>query len=95
MPAPRALNSKYLVFKSILVPIEGTDPVEYVDSYERLEYPTTLDMNSFNSIYQYKDEYGNNVTDLSYVVLNNGETLLLKQNYEELTNMYTSYLNGG
>jgi hypothetical protein len=95
MPAPRALNSKYLVFKSILVPIEGTDPVEYVDSYEQLEYPTTLDMNSFNSIYQYKDEYGNNVTDLSYVVLNNGETLLLKQNYEELTNMYTSYLNGG
>jgi hypothetical protein len=95
MPAPRALNSKYLVFKSILVPIEGTDPVEYVDSYERLEYPTTLDMNSFNSIYQYKDEYGNNVTDLSYVVLNNGETLLLSQNYEELTNMYTSYLNGG
>jgi hypothetical protein len=95
MPAPRALNSKYLVFKSILVPIEGTDPVEYVDSYERLEYPTTLDMNSFNSIYQYKDEYGNNVRDLSYVVLNNGETLLLSQNYEELTNMYTSYLNGG
>jgi hypothetical protein len=95
MPAPRALNSKYLVFKSILVPIEGTDPVEYVDSYERLEYPTTLDMNSFNSIYQYKDEYGNNVTDLSYVVLNNGETLLLKQNYEELTNAYTNYLNGG
>lgn len=95
MPAPRALNSKYLVFKSILVPIEGTDPVEYVESYERLEYPTTLDMNSFNSIYQYKDEYGNNVGDLSYVVLNNGETLLLSQNYEELTNMYTSYLNGG
>lgn len=95
MPAPRALNSKYLVFKSILVPIEGTDPVEYVDSYEQLEYPTTLDMNSFNSIYQYKDEYGNNVADLSYVVLNNGETLLLSQNYEELTNMYTSYLNGG
>ena len=95
MPAARAYTSKYLVFKTVLVPIEGTDPVEYVDSYEQLEYPTTLDMNSFNSIYQYKDEYGNNVTDLSYVVLNNGETLLLKQNYEELTNMYTSYLNGG
>lgn len=95
MPAPRALNSKYLVFKSILVPVEGTDPVEYVESYERLEYPTILDMNSFNSIYQYKDEYGNDVGDLSYVILNNGETLLLKQNYEELISAYTNYLNGG
>lgn len=95
MPAARAYTSKYLVFKTVLVPIEGTDPTEYVESYEQIEYPTTLDMNSFNSIYQYKDEYGNIVGDLSYVVLNNGETLLLSQNYEELNNAYISYLNGG
>jgi len=34
MPAARAYTSKYLVFKTVLVPIEGTDPTEYVESYE-------------------------------------------------------------
>jgi hypothetical protein len=95
MPAARAYSSKYLVFKTVLVPIEGTDPTEYVESYEQVQLSITLDMNNFNSIYQYKDEYNEIDDNLAYVLLDNGTTLLLKQSYEELNNAYTSYLNGG
>ena len=95
MPAARAYTSKYLVYKNVLVPIEGTDPTEYVESYEQVGLSITLDMNNFNSIYQYKDEYNEIDANLAYVLLDNGTTLLLKENYEELNNAYTSYLNGG
>jgi hypothetical protein len=95
MPAARVYTSKYLVFKTVLVLIEGTDPTEYVESYEQVQLSITLDMNNFNSIYQYKDEYNEIDANLAYVLLDNGTTLLLKQNYEELNNAYTSYLNGG
>lgn len=95
MPAPRALNTNQIIYKTILVPVEGTDPTEYVDSYQQITFHTTLDMNNFNSIYSYIDEYGNVNGDLSYVLLNNGDTLLLQQNYEELQSQYINYLNGG
>jgi hypothetical protein len=95
MPAARAFTTRQLVFKTILVPIEGTDPVEYVETYGQVAENVTLDLNNFNSIYQYLDEYGNDNRDFSYVLLNNGQTLLLSQNYEELNSAYITYLNGG
>jgi hypothetical protein len=90
----RALSTKQLVYKTIFVPVEGTDPLQYVDSYQQVEESITLDMNNFNSIYEYIDEYGNVNTDLTYVILNNGETLLLTVKYEEANSLYISFLNG-
>lgn len=95
MPAPRALSTKQLVYKTIFVPVEGTDPVQYIDSYQQVEESITLDMNNFNSIYEYIDEYGNVDRNLTYVILNNGETLLLTVKYEEANSLYINYLNGG
>lgn len=95
MPSPRALSTKQLVYKTIFVPVEGTDPVQYIDSYQQVEESITLDMNNFNSIYEYIDEYGNVNTNLTYVILNNGETLLLTVKYEEANSLYINYLNGG
>ena len=94
MPAARALNSTQYEYKNILVPIEGTDPIEYVESYQIVQIQTTLDMNNFNSIFQYLDEFGV-ATGETLVLLTNGETLWLKNNYEEVNNTYTNYLNGG
>lgn len=95
MPPVRALSTRQLVYKTIFVPVEGTDPVQYVDSYQQVEESITLDMNNFNSIYEYIDEYGNVNNDLTYVILNNGETLLLTIKYEEANSLYINYLNGG
>lgn len=95
MALQRALSTRQIINKTILVPIEGTDPIQYVDSYEQISVHTTLDMNNFNTIYQYVDEYGNVDGNLSYVLLDNGQTLLLEQSYEELQSAYINYLNGG
>jgi S-adenosylmethionine hydrolase len=95
MPPVRALSTRQLVYKTIFVPVEGTDPVQYIDSYQQVEESITLDMNNFNSIYEYIDEYGNVDTNLTYVILNNGETLLLTIKYEEANSLYINYLNGG
>lgn len=94
MPAARALNATQYEYKSILVPIEGTDPIQYVESYEIVTIQTTLDMNNFNSISQYLDEFGV-ATGETLVLLTNGETLWLKNNYEEVNEKYITYLNGG
>lgn len=95
MPPVRALSTRQLVYKTIFVPVEGTDPVQYIDSYQQVEESITLDMNNFNSIYEYIDEYGNVDTNLTYVILNNGETLLLTIKYEDANSAYITYLNGG
>lgn len=94
MPAARALNATQYEYKSILVPIEGTDPIQYVESYELVQIQTTLDMNNFNSISQYLDEFGV-ATGETLVLLTNGETLWLKNSYEEVNEKYITYLNGG
>lgn len=93
MPA-RALNATQYEYKTILVPIEGTDPIEYVESYEIVQIQTTLDMNNFNSIFQYLNEFGI-ATGETLVLLTNGETLWLKNSYEEVNSAYITYLNGG
>lgn len=94
MPAARALNATQYEYKTILVPIEGTDPIEYVESYEIVQIQTTLDMNNFNSIFQYLNEFGI-ATGETLVLLTNGETLWLKNNYEDVNSAYITYLNGG
>lgn len=94
MPAARALSATQYEYKSILVPIEGTDPIQYVESYEIVTIQTTLDMNNFNSVSQYLDEFGV-ATGETLVLLTNGETLWLKNNYEEVNEKYITYLNGG
>lgn len=93
MPA-RALNATQYEYKTILVPIEGTDPIEYVESYEIVQIQTTLDMNNFNSIFQYLNEFGI-ATGETLVLLTNGETLWLKNSYEDVNSAYITYLNGG
>lgn len=95
MALQRALNTRQIIYKTILVPIEGTEPIQYVDSYEQISVHTTLDMNNFNTIYEYVNEYGEVDGHLSYVLLDNGLTLTLEINYEELTSQYINYLNGG
>lgn len=94
MPAARALNATQYEYKTILVPIEGTDPIEYVESYEIVQIQTTLDMNNFNSISQYLNEFGI-ATGETLVLLTNGETLWLKNSYEDVNSAYINYLNGG
>lgn len=94
MPAARALNATQYEYKTILVPIEGTDPIEYVESYEIVQIQTTLDMNNFNSIFQYLNEFGI-ATGETLVLLTNGETLWLKNSYEDVNSAYINYLNGG
>lgn len=94
MPAARALNATQYEYKTILVPIEGTDPIEYVESYEIVQIQTTLDMNNFNSIFQYLNEFGI-ATGETLVLLTNGETLWLKNSYEDVNSAYITYLNGG
>ena len=94
MPAARALNATQYEYKTILVPIEGTDPIEDVESYEIVQIQTTLDMNNFNSISQYLNEFGI-ATGETLVLLTNGETLWLKNSYEDVNSAYINYLNGG
>jgi len=94
MAAERALEVTIVEYKNILVPVEGTDPQEYVLLNQLVQYKSTLDMNNFNSISNPLDEYGQ-PTGGCYVLLNNGDTLLLTNDYEEVLSKYISYLNGG
>jgi hypothetical protein len=94
MPPQRALIVTQIVYTSIYVPIEGTDPIEYVESYEPVQVAATLDMNNFNSISRPYDDYGQPTSGCN-ILLNNGEIIFVSNSYEDVNSYYTTYLNGG
>jgi competence transcription factor ComK len=95
MPAARALSTNQIEYKNILIPIEGTDPVEYSQSSVLVSFHATLDMETINSISTFINEYGEVEGHYTVVTLNNGQTVVLDQSYEEVNSLYINYLNGG
>lgn len=95
MAAERALSTNQIEYKNILIPIEGTDPVEYSQSSVLVSFHSTLDMATINSVSTFIDEYGEVDGHYTVVSLNNGQTVVLDQAWEEVNTKYISYLNGG
>jgi hypothetical protein len=94
MAAERALSTNQIEYKNILIPIEGTDPVEYSQSSVLVSFHATLDMQTINSISTFINEYGEADGHYTVVNLNNGQTIVLDQGWEEVNEKYKTYLNG-
>jgi hypothetical protein len=94
MPAARAIEITQVELKTIQTPIEGTDPQQYQESLEIVQFPAVLDMNNFNSVYQPTNDEGQ-LSGNCYILYTNGMTIYAKDSYEEVANKYINYLNGG
>jgi hypothetical protein len=94
MAAERSLSTNQIEYKNILIPIEGTDPVEYSQSSVLVSFHATLDMETINSISTFINEYGEADNHYTVVNLNNGQTIVLDQGWEEVNEKYKTYLNG-
>lgn len=95
MPAARALDTNILEYKTLLRPIEGTDPIQYYESYEEILVSSVLDMNNFQYISKYINEYGEVDGKKVIVSLLDGQQITLEHEYESVYSAYLNYLNGG